>query len=73
MHLADEGQRLGAAQAVEQRQILGHDADLPLDGDRIARADRGRESGSVPAVGRSSPVRHLIVVDLPAPLGPRKP
>ena len=26
-----------------------------------------------PAVGRSKPVRHLIVVDLPAPFGPRKP
>jgi hypothetical protein len=27
----------------------------------------------VPAVGRRSPVRHLMVVDLPAPFGPRKP
>ncbi len=27
----------------------------------------------VPAVGLSKPVRHLIVVDLPAPFGPRNP
>jgi hypothetical protein len=26
-----------------------------------------------PELGRSKPVRHLIVVDLPAPFGPRNP
>ena len=35
MHLADERQRLGAAQPIEQREILGHDADLALDRHRI--------------------------------------
>ena len=39
----------------------------------------GSASGStprmriVPDVGFSSPVRHLIVVDFPAPFGPRNP
>ena len=72
VHLRDEGQRLLRRQTVEERQVLGDDADAPFDRDRIGqRIDA--EDRMVPAVGRSSPVRHLIVVDLPAPFGPRKP
>ena len=35
VHLADEAERLRAAEPIEQREIFGHDADLPLDGDGI--------------------------------------
>ena len=42
-------------QAIEERQILGHDADPPLDRDRIGRADPGRGSRIEPPTGRSRP------------------
>ena len=73
MHLGDETQRFRGRQPIEQREVLGDDADAPLD------LDRDRRRGSMPRMrisppeGRSRPVRHLIVVDLPAPLGPRNP
>ena len=43
MHLRDEAQRFGGRQPIEQRQVLGDDADAPLDldgiGDRIDPED----------------------------------
>jgi len=38
-----------------------------------ATSDRSRESSGSHLEGRNRPVRHLMVVDCPAPLGPRKP
>ena len=46
---------------------------LPLGRDRLASRCRGRRSTAVPAVGARKPVIIFIVVDLPAPFGPRKP
>jgi hypothetical protein len=35
VHLADEHQRLGCSQAIEQCEVLRHDPDAALDRDRI--------------------------------------
>ena len=37
VHLADEAERFGGGQPIEEREILGHDADAPLDLDRIGQ------------------------------------
>ena len=72
VHLGDEGQRLLRGQAIEERQVLGDDADAALDRDRIRERieteDRHRAGGRAQQSGR-----HLMVVDLPAPFGPRNP
>ena len=70
---AEEAQVLGHRQVAVEREFLRHVAD----------ALRARASGfcatSMPAtmarppLGRSRPHRMRMVVDLPAPLGPRKP
>ena len=72
VHLRDEGQRFLRGQSIEERQILGDHADPPLDRDRIGQRIGAEDRASMPAVGRSRPVRHLIVVDLPAPFGPEE-
>ena len=73
VHAADEFQKLGARQAVEQQRLVGHQADAPLDVQFVARA--GGMPSSLDGAGRwgTRPVSMRMVVDLPAPLGPRKP
>ena len=62
---------VGGQLAVEAR-ILEDDAEAAAHVVRLRRRDRGRRSRSCPLVGASSVVSILIVVVLPAPLGPRK-
>ena len=55
-----------------QAGVLEHDAEALADFVGVVWPDRGHRSRSVPLVGRSSVVSILMVVVLPAPLGPRK-
>ena len=72
MDLADEVERLGRTQPLEQRKIFRNHSTLRF-------TPTGSTTGSSPSIamrpleGRRRPVRHLIVVDLPAPFGPRNP
>ena len=67
----DEAERLATGHPVVEPGLLGEVADLAA----IARAgvDADAATEALPRVGRVSPARILRVVDLPAPLGPRKP
>ena len=71
--------RLGGDAHVLEHGGAGQDVgDLVRAGQRLARDPVGRQPGDVlaveagcgPPVGRSTPVRQLKNVDLPAPLGP---
>ena len=73
VHAADEAEILAGGQAAEQRHAFGNDADLALQLSRVPRQVLRRGCRMVPEVGASRPVSILMVVDLPAPLGPRKP
>ena len=72
VHLRHEHQRLLRGQPIEQREILGDDADAALDGDRIGERIDAEDAHRAAARACSRPVRHLIVVDLPAPFGPEE-
>ena len=61
------------AQVGVERGVLEDQADVAPDGRAFAGRRRSRRRGAVPAVGVSSVHSMLIVVDLPAPFGPRKP
>ena len=58
--------------ALVEREALRHVADAALDGFGIAPTSTP-PTRAVPQVGRSSPHSMRMVVDLPAPLAPRKP
>ena len=72
-------QRRAEAQVVEAGQfgievaLVRNHADQVLGRLGIARAVDPADAGSCPASGRARPVSMLMVVVLPAPLGPRKP
>ena len=71
--MGDEVEELGGAHVGIGGRAFGQIADLPL-GARSARARMSwPQTTAVPAVGARKPVIIFIVVDLPAPLGPRKP
>ena len=63
---------LGGEVAVERR-VLEDEADVAADVVALARRRRGRRRARCPTVGVASVQSMLIVVVLPAPLGPRKP
>ena len=58
--------------APEQRHAFGNDADLAFNFNRM-RGEIDAENFDASGAGASRPVSILMVVDLPAPLGPRKP
>ena len=69
--LRDEAQRFRGGQPVEQREILGHDADAPLDLDRIGeRIDA--EDAHLAAEGRSRPGEALDRRGLAGAVGPEE-
>ena len=70
---AEEADVLIDGQQLVEREPLRHVADAPLHAFGIARRRRCRRPARVPDVGRSSPHSMRMVVDLPAPLLPRKP
>ncbi len=72
VHAADEAQILGCGEAAEEGEAFGDDADLTAD---VGGVGGGIESEDIYAAGGGCerPVSILMVVDLPAPLGPRKP
>ncbi len=72
VHAADEVEVLGRGEAAEEGEAFGDDADLALELDGVAVRSWPR-IWMLPEVGASRPVSILMVVDLPAPLGPRKP
>ena len=57
VHVGDEGQRLARRQPIEQREILGHDADAPLHrdgiGQRIDAEDAHRAGGRPEQAGQA--------------------
>ena len=61
-----------AGEAVEEQRFVGHQADPLLDLELVLGKLKPRIS-MLPASGGIRPVSMRIVVDLPAPLGPRKP
>ena len=63
----------GGGEAAEEREALGDYADLAFDFEAALAAKSMPRIWMLPAVGASRPVSILMVVDLPAPLGPRKP
>jgi hypothetical protein len=83
--LTDQGADLGDLVGVEARGGLIEDEQVGLMEDRLGEADalaialgeRAKTSRpstvARPSVAPSEPVRMRMVVDLPAPLGPRKP
>ena len=62
----------GAGKSTTMRMILGLDAPTTCSGHTVPWY-RSPPTGTVPEVGRSSPRIIRIVVDLPAPFGPRNP
>ena len=60
-------------QQLVERELLRHVADAPLHRFGIAARRRCRRRVAVPDVGASRPHSMRMVVDLPAPLLPRKP
>ena len=63
---------LAAGEEVVQRGLLQRGADLAAHG-RPLRGDVEARDGRAPAGRRQQRREHQTVVDLPAPLGPRKP
>ena len=64
---------LAGGEEVVQRGVLERGADDAPHLRALARRRRTPPRSRVPAVGGSSVVSMCTVVDLPAPLGPRKP
>ena len=64
---------LAAGEHRVQRHVLQRDADRGAHLRALLRDVVARDGRRVPAVGGSSVVSTFTVVDLPAPLGPRKP
>ena len=73
IHSADEIQIFGASEALKQSHAFGNDADLAFHRDRIGGKIHSKEPNCGPTSEPTSPVSILIVVDFPAPFGPRKP
>ena len=72
VHARGEEQVLLAGQALVEGQLLGQDADLPLQREEVAAESRTPSITASPAVGRRRPGEHRIVVLLPAPFGPEE-
>ena len=72
-HVGDEGQELPRRHFAIARRAFGQVADDTLGGDRDRRPRRARRRCALPEVGARKPAIIFIVVDLPAPFGPRKP
>ena len=70
---AEEADVLIDREQLVEREALRHVADAPLDAFGIAPTRRCRRQSPCRDVGLSSPHSMRIVVDLPAPLLPRKP
>ena len=56
-----------------RRRIFRQIADEAFGRDRVGRGCRSRRRVTLPSEGGMKPVIMRMVVDLPAPLGPRKP
>ena len=63
---------LAGGQVAVEAGVLEDDAEALAGFVLVGLRDRGRRAAMVPLVGRSSVVSILMVVVLPAPLGPRK-
>ena len=63
---------LASGELPVERRVLEDQAD-PRRGPRSGRGDVDAGDLATPEVGRISVHRMLIVVDFPAPFGPRKP
>ena len=69
---AEEAQVLLDREIAVERKFLRHVADMLPHAFGIARHVEAGHHGAA-AAGRSRPQRMRMMVDLPAPLGPRKP
>jgi hypothetical protein len=72
VQLGVEPQVLLRGQVIIERRVLEHQPDPPANGERIPR-DVEPATRALPELGRSSVHKIEIIVDLPAPFGPRKP
>ena len=64
--------RLAAGEVRPDADVAGHVGDAPVQGDGVAPRVLPKTDAS-PPVARARPSRMRMVVDLPAPFGPRKP
>ena len=65
--------RLAAGEVGPQVHVAGHVGEPAVQGGRVGATGRRRAGGPSPPSLRSRPSSTRMVVDLPAPLGPRKP
>ena len=71
--LRDEGEVVADGHLVVERRRVGQKADALAHLVRLGADDRRRRCVTRPAVGKSTQPSTRSVVDLPAPLSPRKP
>src|SRR6185437_10023874 len=72
VHASRKIQILGAGEPSKKRETFGHNSNCRLTSTGFSDRSTFRIR-IVPADGANSPVSILIIVDLPAPFGPRKP
>ena len=73
VELAVEAQVLLGREVGVERRVLEDEADVAAHGRALAHDVEAGDASPRPSVGLASVQRILIVVDLPAPFGPRKP
>ena len=72
-HVGDESEELARRHFAVARRAFGQIAEHALGRERLLGRHRIRRRLALPEVGARKPAIIFIVVDLPAPLGPRKP
>jgi hypothetical protein len=72
-HVGDEAEEAAHGHLAVARRALGQIAEQASRGERAAVCTSKPQTRALPEVGARKPASIFIVVDLPAPFGPRKP